>query len=175
MCFHLIKVAECQPFYIYFLGFPLSILFMMPCFQKHSLANSDLYSSKCSPRRCCSLSSLPAKIILSNITVKRSTFLTDHAFEGSIFKPETWRRLSPSGSLTTTFLADFEKIDFLSWSEAGMKLKLFEELVISIDLEKWHFFLGGCAFCTFWTIQCHKIIKKSVVCHMLYLVWMYLS
>ena len=116
MCFHLIKVAECQPFYIYFLGFPLSILFMMPCFQKHSLANSDLYSSKCSPRRCCSLSSLPAKIILSNITVKRSTFLTDHAFEGSIFQPETWRRLSPSGSLTTTFLADFEKIDFLSWS-----------------------------------------------------------
>ena len=89
LCFHLIKVAECQPFYIYFLGFPLSILFMMPCFQKHSLANSDLYSSKCSPRRCCSLSSLPAKIILSNITVKRSTFLTDHAFEGSIFKPET--------------------------------------------------------------------------------------
>ena len=81
--FHLIKVAECQPFYIYFLGFPLSILFMMPCFQKHSLANSDLYSAKCS------LSSLPAKIILSNITVKRSTFLTDHAFEGSIFKPET--------------------------------------------------------------------------------------
>ena len=109
MCFHLIKVAECQPFYIYFLGFPLSILFMMPCFQKHSLANSDLYSSKCSPRRCCSLSSLPAKIILSNITVKRSTFLTDHAFEGSIFKPETFGRLSPSGSQTTTFLADFEK------------------------------------------------------------------
>ena len=34
MCFHLIKVAECQPFYIYFLGFPLSILFMIPCFQK---------------------------------------------------------------------------------------------------------------------------------------------
>ena len=114
MCFHLIKVAECQPFYIYFLGFPLSILFMMPCFQKHSLANSDLYSSKCSPRRCCSLSSLPAKIILSNITVKRSTFLTDHAFEGSIFKPETWRRLSPLGSLTTTFLADCEKKNRLS-------------------------------------------------------------
>ena len=48
-----------------------------------------------------------------------------------------------------------------------MKLKLFEELVISIDLEKWHFFSGWVRISYFFdvTIQCHEIIEKSVVCY----------
>ena len=109
MCFHLIKVAECQPFYIYFLGFPLSILFMMPCLQKtfprkQRFVFFQMFTSEVL------FTFIPSSENNStNITVKRSIFLTDYAFEGSIFKPEAFGRLSPSGSQTTTFLADFEK------------------------------------------------------------------
>ena len=48
-------------------------------FKKHSFANTDLYPSKCSPRRCSSLSSYPFKIIpqISQLKVASSSLIND--------------------------------------------------------------------------------------------------
>ena len=99
-CFHLIKVAKCQPFYRYSLDFPVSRLFMIPCFQKNIPLQTAIYIL---PNVHLG-DALHSHLVLpkSFHRYHSSIFLTDHTFECSIFKPETLVGLSPSESLTTT-------------------------------------------------------------------------
>ena len=94
------QVAKCQPFYRYSLDFPVSRLFMIPCFQK----NIPLQTAICILPNVHLGDALHSHLVLpkSFHRYHSSIFLTDHTFECSIFKPETLVGLSPSESLTTT-------------------------------------------------------------------------
>ena len=97
---HVSISSKCQPFYRYSLDFPVSRLFMIPCFQK----NIPLQTAICILPNVHLGDALHSHLVLpkSFHRYHSSIFLTDHTFECSIFKPETLVGLSPSESLTTT-------------------------------------------------------------------------